>query len=211
MINGLSQISGQSNYQMLGPDTDAVLEDEALLAMIYRLYGLLDSFNAGGKPLTSIPQHSDSLKQIKATADSLQLWLAVLDVWGCYGREGETCDPRAYAVEKARETIEGLETICDENRTVANPLLIQLFAQARTISRYIAKIRDYLEETTPESPGRKSGSSSSTLPEKPASKVTHDWRAAGYLVPVACGHSGPMSTQERALLEAHLVRAHFLK
>ena len=211
VVQGLSQISGQSNYQLLGRETDAAVEDESLLATIYRLYGVLDELDAGGKPLTGIYSGKDSPKNLSKSKLALQMWLIVLDVWGSYdGNSTDIQNSRAKSLSKVQNTIEELQAIYRENEHVTNPLLVQLFLQVQTIIQNLTKILHFLEERNQSSTG-KSSSLASTLPEKSVCKVIMEYSKAGYLIPISCGHSGPFNSPEKLLYEAHLIRVRFFK
>ena len=209
VVQGLSQLSGQSNYQLLGRETDSAAEDEALLATIYRLYGVLDDLDAGGKPLTSVYAGKTSKKALNRAKLSLQMWLIVLDVWGSFdGNNSDLQTSRSKSVQKVTATVEELQSIYRENEHVTNPLLVQLFLQVQTIVQSLIKIAHFLEERMQTT---KSGSLASTQPERTVCKVITEYSKAGYLIPLTCGHSGPFNAPEKLLYEAHLVRVRFFK
>jgi hypothetical protein len=54
-----------------------VHEDELISSLLLKISALLDSLDAGGKPLLAVAKARN-----KQTA--LQNWLCVLDVWGSY-------------------------------------------------------------------------------------------------------------------------------
>jgi len=208
VIQGLSQISRQSNYHMLGPDTDAVLEDDVMLGTIYRLFGVAGEMDAGGKPLTGVCPAAG--KAGKEGLQALHIWLVVLDKWGSYSvSQGELGDPKQLSIQKCRSTILGLTSICEESQHLANPFLQQLFSHTLQITHFLSKVLAYLEAANPEIPAGRC--TPSTDAELSIPKATDDFIKAGYLLPVACGHSGPLSAQERAVLELHLSRVQFRK
>jgi hypothetical protein len=209
VAQGLSQLSGQSNYQLLGRETDSAADDESLLATIYRLYGVLDELDAGGKPLTSVYAGKDTKKALSRAKLVLQMWLIVLDVWGSFdGNSTDLQTSRSKSLHKVRTTVEDLQSIYRENEHVTNPLLIQLFLQVQTIIQSLTKVNHYLEERVQTG---KSGSLASTLPERSVCKVITEYAKAGYLIPLSCGHSGPFNAPEKLLYEAHLERVRFFK
>ena len=208
LIQGLTPLSGQSNYQILGPDTDAVLEDEAMLATIYRLFGIVGELDAGGKALTAVCSPTRNTK--KHSLNALQNWLITLDKWGSYSlAQGEISDSKQLAVQKCRMVIVNIDTICQENEHVVNPFLQNLLTYAKEIAHFLSKVLVYLESTYPETPAGRS--TPSTDAERSLPKASEDFYKAGYLLPVACGHSGPFSAQEKLILELHLTRVQFHK
>lgn len=208
LIQGLSYISGQSNYHMLGPDTDAVLEDEVMLGTIYRLFGVVGEMDAGGKSLTAVCPAAG--KEGKEGLRALQMWLIVLDKWGSYSISmGELSDPKQLSIQKCRTTILNLTSISEENQHLSNPFLQQLFSHTQQITYYLSKVLAYLEAANPETPAGRC--TPSTDAEQSVSKATDEFNKAGYLLPLTCGHSGPLSVQEKAVLELHLSRVQFRK
>jgi hypothetical protein len=69
----VNQSQPGSQYQLLQKDAET-LDDDALLALIYRVPNSLHSLDSGGKAFIQLCSSSDFLQAMKS-------WLYVLEVW----------------------------------------------------------------------------------------------------------------------------------
>ena len=205
IAQGISELAETSHYQLIGRETD-VMEDDHLSNTLSRVFGVLDTLDAGGSSLTNI-------YGMKNQALSLKMWVIVLDIWGSFYplEPDELHSSRTNATTKLSSAIDELNQVYHENEFMTNPLLIQICKDVLVISQCLSKLMEHLEEKLP-SPRSRLGTLSlaSTATGGPTFKVIYDHAKAGWLVPLSCGHPGPYSTAERIMYEAHLRKAGFV-
>ena len=202
--NGLIDITNTSSYQPVGKDVEVNIEDDTVNSLLFRIYTVLDSIDAGGKPLSSISLEKNSLL-------SLKLWIMVLDIWGSYlPIESININlTRINAVEKLQESIIELKQIFTDHEYSTSPIIIDICKEAKILEKSFAKILVYLKNQIPNTVN--SSDSSREFDEVCTFRHHFEYDKAGYLLPLSCGHSGHFSNAEIALLETHLTRISFIK
>jgi pimeloyl-ACP methyl ester carboxylesterase len=188
---GLNQ--SLSEHQLLSKESEA-LDDEAYSALMFRVSNALYCLDAGGRPFI----HMDASKH---TVQSMRSWLLVLEVWGSYlslsPQELEQARPAAAA--RLKICAEELQRSVAEYESLASPLVVGVCRDLSVLANCFAKVVSYLEDRL---------SKATNAPADAREGV--DYAKAGYLLPLNCGHAGPLSPPEKSVYEEHLVRIGFL-
>lgn len=94
-----------------------------------------------------------------------------------------------------------------EHEIISNPIITLLCKEVKGIERIFLKLHSSLEiQNLYENKSVSQGEN-----ENLSSRANIDFSKAGYLIPLACGHSGHYEDAERLLLEEHLHRVGFLE
>ena len=203
--SGLVDITNTTSYHPVGGKNIEVLDEETINALLYRIFGVLDGIDAGGKCLSNVFMDADKMT-------SLKLWIMVLDIWGSFFPI-ESIDlntTRARSLEKLKESIDELKQAFTDHEYSTNPIIVEICRETKFLEKSFAKILVYLKNQIPLafkineelSPGRE---------ELSTFRHHFEYDKAGYLIPLNCGHSGRYSNSELALLETHLTRIGFIK
>jgi hypothetical protein len=188
----VNQSQPGSQYQLLPKDAEA-LDDDALPAFIFKVSNSLYTLDAGGKAFMQLSSSSNLPQAMKS-------WLYVLEVWGSYSNitSLDLDQTRQIAAERLRVCADALKKIAVEFEASTNPLVLALCRDVTGIEGCFSKVVAYLE-------------SHRSVRETPSeSRPAIDYTAAGHLVPLNCGHSGPFSVPEKMLYEDHLIRIGFI-
>mmetsp|Transcript_10514 Transcript_10514/g.10507 ORF Transcript_10514/g.10507 Transcript_10514/m.10507 type:complete len:199 (+) Transcript_10514:1518-2114(+) len=197
-------MTANSIYHLMVKESDCI-EDDVVSYVLEKLFGVLEVLDAGGKPITSIS--FDKNKDI-----SLSMWLIVFEIWGSFlPLIPEINGHRARTIQKIKNTVEELETIYVEYEIISNPIIVTICTKIKTLEKLLYKILDYLESNHPSHTKNLSQISTDVLITTTATaRSFYDYSKAGYLIPLACGHSGHYGDAEKLLLEEHLSRVGFL-
>jgi len=206
IAQGISELAETSHYQLIGRETD-VMEDDHLSNTLSRVFALLEDLDAGGSSLTNI-------YGMKNPTLALKMWIIVLDIWGSFYPldPSDLHSARSHANTKVSTAISELNQLYHENEFMTNPLLIQICKDVLVISQSLGRLLEHLEEKLPSPRSRLASMSlASTATGGATFKVIYDHAKAGWLVPLSCGHPGPLSPTERGMYEAHLRKAGFVE
>jgi hypothetical protein len=177
-------------YRLLSREN--VHEDELIGSLLLKVSSVLDSLDAGGKPLLAVARAKDK-------PAALRNWLAALDVWGSYTPITPTSDTnvdstRARSLEKLELVRTEIKHVMQEieNNTIAK----EIYDLLGSIDRILLSMATAVQERLASDEERSEDTSRS-------SKV-------GHLIPLSGGHNGPYSLVEKFIYEAHLNKAGFL-
>ena len=187
LINQVSNINRDnarvsSKYQPLQEDS-GLFENERVKETVLKLKLALNGIEAGGVTLLG------SLRS-KNSELSLINWVLVLDVWG-----SSTVVPRSSPIQIAADSLKNianeLEKLMDVN---------ELKKEIEVIHLALKAIKTHLDN-------RLDCSDTRSLSTSQEFKLEVDYDKAGFLLPLACGHGGPLTNQERFYYEQHLAKA----
>ena len=186
-----------SEYEQL--NDISVFEEEHLKNVLNRVFGILDSLDSGGKPLSSVYME-------KKHKESLKLWLIVLDIWGSFVPilPGDLDKSHERAIEKVKQSVEELDALFKENQHSIDQVIIDICRQVKILQNSLVEVLHYLEEQPSNPKLSVSESQNSTFL---TGRGNIEYSRAGYLIPLSCGHSGHYNPPEKLLLQAHLTRA----
>ena len=171
-----------SKYQQLQEDSD-LFENEKVKEAVLKLKIALSGIEAGGVTLLG------SLKS-KNPEISLVNWILILDVWG-----SSTVVPRSSPLQIAADSLKNiareLELMMDVH---------ELKKEIQDIYNALITIKTHLEN-------RLDCSDTRSISTSQDFKLEVEYEKAGFLIPLACGHGGPLTNQERFYYEQHLAKA----
>jgi pimeloyl-ACP methyl ester carboxylesterase len=184
-----------SEYQLLSKEAEA-LDDEAYATLLFRVSNALYCLDSGGKSF----MHMEASKH---TVQSMRSWLLVLEVWGSYLSLSprELDQARTVAAARLKICAEELQRSVAEYESLTNPLVVGVCRDLSVIANCFAKVVYYLEDRL--------SKAENSLNSTADSRVAVDYAKAGYLLPLNCGHAGPLSPPEKSVYEDHLVRIGF--
>lgn len=163
-------------------------EDESTNSLIFKLYNALE-IDAGGSPLI----------EIKSPIE-LSLWIRVLQLWGSYLPIGTNALGKDKALQKLKSSIDILTEVFRENEFVVNTNVVSLCRQARLLKNGLTKVLKCFENYN------RSVTEELTIRDEDGNEISQ----YGYLIPVACGHNGKFTEEEKSLLVHHLKQAKLL-
>ncbi|OMJ87230.1 hypothetical protein SteCoe_11072 [Stentor coeruleus] len=159
-------------------------DDNEMKTIVNKIIMVITEVNAGGMALKDI---------IRSKFVHLQfyMWLVVLEVWGCYGPGAE----RFHNTELVRSIADLRVGIVHMKEFTE----CRIWKDAEVILRVIEKISDSFQLKARKSSNSENEDNISEL--QPLN--------AGFLMPIACGHSGQFSNMERNSYDRHLCNANF--
>lgn len=199
---GFTDLTGASQFQSVEKEHDGI--EETVNALLFRVFNILDSFDAGGKLLSGISIENDGMLSIK-------LWIMVLDIWGCFlpMDPSDINSTRIRALERLEYYINELRIIFADHEYSVNSTVIEINKYCKVLEKCLAKIMVYLKNQLPTN--RLSDGELSGREELGTLRHHYEYDKAGYLLPLSCGHSGRYSISELEVLETHLMRIGFIK
>lgn len=179
------------------PSTIDLVDEETITNLLCRIFTVLDSLDAGGKPLSHIYMHKPRLF-------SLKLWLVVLDVYGSYLPllPDEIGNSRNKSVAKLKESAEELERICKDHAVFSNPFVCYIIENTQHLLYHIFLIYNHYERCNYDK-ALQSEDSQIDLSAGPTSRF--DPVKVGYLIPL----SSTQGQVEKMQIEWHLANSLF--
>jgi hypothetical protein len=98
------------------------VDDEHLSTIICQVFNIIDSLDAGGKPLSAIYQNKRNLLSTKC-------WLIILEVYGSYlaGPLDDTeTDHREVAINSLKTATDELSKLASDSEFLTNPVIVQI-------------------------------------------------------------------------------------
>jgi hypothetical protein len=183
-LNNLNRDNSRSSskYQPLQEDSD-LFENEKVKEAVLKLKVALNGIEAGGVTLLG------SLKSQNPEI-SLVNWILILDVWG-----SSTVVPRASPLQIAADS---LKNIVRE---------LEMMMDVHELKKEILDIHNALNIIKTHLENRLDYSDTRSISTSQDFKLDIDYDKAGFLIPLACGHGGPLSNQEKFYYEQHLAKA----
>lgn len=180
---GMAVNSPQDKYQKIVKTE--TFDDNEIKAIVYKIMTVLTEINAGGMALKNIVRS-------KLVHLQFHMWLAVLEVWGCYN-PGDSSFHSNGLVRSIADLRVGIVHIKEFREC-------EIWKEAEIILRVIEKISDSIQSKM-----RRRSSNSEN--EDNISELQP--LNAGLLMPITCGHSGQFSNLERSAYDRHLCNANF--
>jgi hypothetical protein len=168
-----------------------MIDDEHISSILFRLFNIIDNIDAGGKPLSYIYGSKRPLLSTKC-------WLIVLEVYGSHCVTEETTSYRTNSINLLTNAVDELEYICQDSEFLTSPAVVQICRDISNLQHCLKMTLEYLEQHVPG-----------------AQRENEEIRAgnyakAGHLLPLTCGHSGPLNEQEKEAYRQHLIAAGFV-
>jgi len=180
-----------SRYELIPRE---ISHEEGISVILYQIFNLLESLDAGGQPLSCVGTG-------KSASMQLEVWLMVFECWGSfYPLDTNELEPKYSTPSKLKEFLNQIQRIYLEHQHATNPSLVKVLTSLKTLEKVLKKLLKNFETR------KDSISSDVTL----SMRSSEEPMSPGYLIPLACGHSGLYNMQEKMLVLKHLEKAGFI-